>query len=356
MNIQRPLQRAALIFRAYSFTRLRAPILTAAKWSATALALAVIVPILLLSTRRASVRASTRMDPLQPVALTLTGEGGRMSAGWDREAPAIRSAECGVLLIADGSVRRRVILDASQLRAGKLFYWPLNKDVSFELTILGGNNAGGELCANNSSRSLQPRQLATQQVQQGEMPQRNRRKTIHKEEESNSRKFALIPLRKPAVSRIEMPDAPLVAGLVPQVAVDKQILAVGEPVLPGAPLPFASVAAEGVTGNRRRTREIIPPKPLREDVPAVPLELRRDLKEETAVNVRVFVDERGKVRYAELLSDLDSIPRGFASLAVFNARRWEFIPARLEGHAVPGAAILHYKFGNPLLATSRAGP
>jgi hypothetical protein len=109
-------------------------------------------------------------------------------------------------------------------------------------------------------------------------------------------------------------------------------------------------------GGRRRWRELVPPKPFREDVPAVSSELRRDLKEETIVDVRVFVNERGKVRYAELLSDFSTIDPGLASLAVFNARRWEFLPARLDGNIVAGEAILHYHFGNSLLAASRHKP
>jgi hypothetical protein len=35
---------------------------------------------------------------------------------------------------------------------------------------------------------------------------------------------------------------------------------------------------------------------------------------------------------------------------VFDARRWEFIPAQRVGHIVPAQVILHYRFGNPLLA------
>ena len=71
------------------------------------------------------------------------------------------------------------------------------------------------------------------------------------------------------------------------------------------------------------------------------------------MDVRAYIDESGNVTYAEMLSDVTDVNRRLASLAVFNARRWEFKPAQLEARMVPGEVILHYRFGNPLLSISR---
>jgi hypothetical protein len=105
--------------------------------------------------------------------------------------------------------------------------------------------------------------------------------------------------------------------------------------------------------KRRRTPEFLPPTPVRETTPTVPTELRRNLKSEVALDVRAYIDESGKVIYAEMLSNVTESDRSLASMAVFNARRWEFRPAQLGGHIVPAQVILHYRFGNPLLAISR---
>jgi hypothetical protein len=95
-------------------------------------------------------------EPARSIALTLTGEGGRLTLGWDRNAPAIQAGQCGVLWIADGGILRCVILDASQLRAGTLSYWPANRDVSFEITMSEGNGGGGEAaCGGNATASAQ---------------------------------------------------------------------------------------------------------------------------------------------------------------------------------------------------------
>ena len=66
----------------------------------------------------------------------------------------------------------------------------------------------------------------------------------------------------------------------------------------------------------------------------------RDVK----VNVKVYVNAAGKVDYSEVISKVAEADRDLASLAMFAARRWEFVPARSAGSAVAGEVILHYRF------------
>jgi hypothetical protein len=102
-----------------------------------------------------------------------------------------------------------------------------------------------------------------------------------------------------------------------------------------------------------RAADFMPPTPLQGTTPIVPDELLRTLSAEVPVDVCVYVNKSGKVDYAELLSDITVANRDFASLAVFDARHWKFKPARSETGIVPGRAMLHYRFGNPLVAISR---
>jgi hypothetical protein len=81
--------------------------------------------------------------------------------------------------------------------------------------------------------------------------------------------------------------------------------------------------------------------------------LRRTIKSQVPLDVRVYINRSGKVDYAELLSDITEGNRALATLAVFDARHWEFRPARSGTRIVTAQAILHYRFGNPALATSR---
>jgi outer membrane biosynthesis protein TonB len=92
---------------------------------------------------------------------------------------------------------------------------------------------------------------------------------------------------------------------------------------------------------------------MQENTPTVPEQLLRTLRTEVPLDVRVYINKSGKVDYAELLSDITTANRDFATLAVFNARRWKFEPARSEARFVPWRALLHYRFSNPVLAISR---
>ncbi len=360
----------------------------AVKWFSIAMAVVAVVPVLLLSTRRAPApaAASTRAEPVRSIALTLTGEGGRLSLGWDREAPAIQAGQCGILWIADGGIHRRLILDASQLRAGKLFYWPVNKDVSFEIKIAEGNDRSGEtVCGNNAAALLEPAERPAGREQRAQRTaSRNRLNKVHiaqrqsiesnRSEDVSGRGNARIessqvPAFTPAFSiegESQLAATLPVHAIQPQAVSEKQILSTANGPAP-TPEPYTTVTVEAVPESRlgriagkipllrrlRRPAEFLPPRPVRETIPAVPAELGRTLKGEVPVDVRAYINESGKVSYAEMLSKVTEANRRLASLAVFDARRWEFMPAQLGTQMVAGQVILHYRFGNPLLAVSR---
>jgi hypothetical protein len=86
--------------------------------------------------------------------------------------------------------------------------------------------------------------------------------------------------------------------------------------------------------------EVEPPKALHESTPIVDDRLRSSLKVEVPLDVRVYVNRSGKVEYAELISDITEGNRDLATLAVFDARHWEFTPARSGTRVVPGQAVL----------------
>ena len=358
------------------FAGLPSPVWAAVKWSGITIAAVAVIPLLLLSTSKAPVVAGTRVEPARSLSLMLTGEGGRLILGWDRETPAIRSGRCGLLWVTDGDIRRRVVLDTSQLRAGKLFYWPVNQDVSFELKMFDGNSRAGEPECGNNLRSVMrlaenPARLpaSRNRLSPVRITWHLRLESPHPEDESSFRKFAPVESRK-APFTIEMPEPPPVAILPVQTVMESPILAAASsPVLRAAPEPFPTVRVEAAAeprsgravvnrvtrGRLRRPTEFLPPKPTRKTTPAVPEDLSRTLKGEVLLDVRVYINKSGKVDYAEMLSDITRENRDLAGLAVFDARHWEFIPARLAGQVVPAQVVLHYRYGNTLLAVSRVG-
>ena len=108
-----------------------------------------------------------------------------------------------------------------------------------------------------------------------------------------------------------------------------------------APDALVDVAVDPV---RVRVAKFRPPTPVRQPRPQIPADVQRGLTRDAIVNVRVYVDRAGKVEFAELLSDGTGANRDLAALAVFASRRWEFEPATMNGTAVPGKAVLRFRF------------
>ncbi len=69
------------------------------------------------------------------LGLTVTREGSNLSVRWDRDAPAIRGAQKGVLEIEDGGFTKPVELDAAQLRNGSILFTNSTGTVRFRLTV-----------------------------------------------------------------------------------------------------------------------------------------------------------------------------------------------------------------------------
>ena len=304
----------------------------------------------------------------------------------------IRAENIDVREIADGGIHRRLILDANQLRSGKLFYWPANKDVSFEMKMAEGNNRSGEtVCDSDATAPLEPAERPAHPEQRAERTasrsavnrvpkaQRESIESSRSEEASGDRSAWIESSNAPALtpaliikgeSQIEaaLPVPAIQLPVASETPDPTTVLSAAiRPAPEAAPERYSTVTVEAVAESRlrrfagkipllrklRRPPEFQPPRPVHETPPTLPADLRRTLKGEVPVDVRAYIDESGKVTYAEMLSDVTDANRRLASLAVFNARRWEFKPAQLEARMVPGEVILHYRFGNPLLSISR---
>jgi hypothetical protein len=75
------------------------------------------------------------------LALRATPSGDSLHVKWDRQAPAIRAAKKGALLITDGDYSRTVDLDLGQLRNGSVIYRHLSDRIIFRLEIFPSDRA-----------------------------------------------------------------------------------------------------------------------------------------------------------------------------------------------------------------------
>jgi TonB family protein len=77
-------------------------------------------------------------------------------------------------------------------------------------------------------------------------------------------------------------------------------------------------------------------------MPEVSQKARATIRGTVRSTVKVRVDASGNVTGAELSSAGPS--RYFADLALQAARRWDFAPAKLDGHAVPSEWLVRFEF------------
>ena len=69
------------------------------------------------------------------LGLTVNREGTNLSVKWNRDAPAIKAAQKGVLEIEDAGYTKPVDLDAAQLRNGSVIFTNSSKTVRFRLIV-----------------------------------------------------------------------------------------------------------------------------------------------------------------------------------------------------------------------------
>ena len=93
----------------------------------------------------------------------------------------------------------------------------------------------------------------------------------------------------------------------------------------------ASIASGAVT----------PGETLNQVLPDVSQKSRSTIRGTVRVIIKVHVDSSGSVTAAEVASGPS---RFFADAALQAARRWDFAPAKVDGHAVPSEWLLHFDF------------
>ena len=143
------------------------------------------------------------------------------------------------------------------------------------------------------------------------------------------------PMGNDVTFRLEAVDA---AGHVSAESFRYERGAIG--VAPPAPKPVTGPAA-GVPPQTTRTE----PKAIHRAPPVVPSGIRPRIKNTTSIDIRVHVDEHGRVTSATpVLKPKKGLEAYLAASALQAARQWRFEPARENGKPVPGTQTIHFVF------------
>jgi TonB family protein len=159
------------------------------------------------------------------------------------------------------------------------------------------------------------------------------------QQKSSAQKSApLVGSAAPAVSQ-HASQAPLQSS--PQKNNDKRSLT--------PPTPAPSTASLTSVANPPRVEavanssgSVIPGEVLEQVMPEVSPGARATIRGTVRVAVKLHVDTSGNVSSAELFSPGPS--RYFADQALQAAHRWDFAPAKVDGHAVPSDWLVRFEF------------
>ncbi|HJT86301.1 MAG TPA: energy transducer TonB [Bryobacteraceae bacterium] len=320
-----------------------------------------------------------------PAGLTLNvqRDGKALHLSWNRNADTVRQASRATLFIDDGAHNSRLDLTPKELSVGTVSYWPETPNVSFRLEVVSrsGTVAGAirvvGVPANipvEASAPEPPRQIAeskpspwvpppARHAARAQSPVRQARAR----EEAESEPEPPVPTHPQAVPKVPVTSVHSEPAPVEQARLSPPP-ARPEPQLFQTPRhepePSISVVAEPVRSSvlarvvrkipllrrlKKKPRQPFePPRAVRRVNPVLNAQERRLVTADIPIDVKVYVNDSGKVDYAELLSDANSENRLLASSALSAARRWDFTPARLGSENVPGQVILHFQFRPPL--------
>jgi hypothetical protein len=278
------------------------------------------------------------------MALSATHADRNVMITWDSRVPAVSEARVGILTIKDGNSQTELPLTRAQLQISKMIYITQSDRLEITLEVFspdGKSTRESMLLAFTQptvkSRSrvdtaavLSPRREETQ-TPSGENipdpvrtfrpappPQRNRqeRNVILNDDPPPAKVSIFDP------ARTTTPDF-LAPSMVQQAA-------------PKAPEATASVS---------RPLPLQPPILIRQVRPVVPSNVSSMLKRRVDVQVRVSIDENGKVVNAEPVVPQGGINQFLGTTAANAARLWTFHPARRGDTRVVSEMVLNFTFG-----------
>ena len=156
-----------------------------------------------------------------------------------------------------------------------------------------------------------------------------------------ARKNAFKSASKPAPSTT--PSSPLSSPRAPQVSLEKSDKhASSTPAPSPAALTSVSEAPRVQTVSKPTAGPVTQGEVLEQIMPDVSPKARATIRGTVHVAVKLHVDNTGNVASAELFSPGPS--KYFADQALQAAHRWDFAPAKVDGHAVPSEWVVRFEF------------
>jgi len=273
------------------------------------------------------------------LALRVERKDNDLRVSWNRKATALIQAKDATLSIRDGDAQQQELrLTLEQLRYGSVLYTPANASVQFRLEVTAPDDT-------KTSESV----LAL---------------TAHKAPGNGSEKPATVPRPAPANPptghsvqdrkgftpssakrdsgepvRVVMVDGPA----QPAETSGQNQSAVREPLL--APtLQKPDVTGPASSTQRSPAPLYVAARPIRQTQPVLPGSVRRLIPSLVEVDVKVRIDEAGRVVKAEPLPSKEPVSSTLVGSARDAAMLWRFEPARRGNQPVPSDLVLKFQY------------
>lgn len=259
---------------------------------------------------------------------------------WNRESLAIVAATSGVLSVQDGTARRDIPLDATQLRNSSIIYSPTTNQVSIQLAVTTTINTLIEsmmvlLPDNGPAKPWMPAPNSSSPVRG--VTEALPKPTAHREVKP------FTPPPTATTARIEMLPPPVLAGPAPGANLDSLATMIVQPVMPPAVGPAKASEVKG--GEPGETSLVYrPAEPVRRVVPRLPAEMLTMIPKPKTIEVRVTIDKKGQVTHAEAISQ-SGVNSAVLEKLITAARSWTFLPARKGVEPISSDYVLQFHFG-----------
>ncbi|MCU1273830.1 MAG: hypothetical protein JWO48_1261, partial [Bryobacterales bacterium] len=285
------------------------------------------------------------------LALQVERRGNDLRVSWSRSAPAILHAKEALLSIRDGeSQRQELRLDLDQLRNGSVLYTPSNNNVQFGLEVTGPNNGKTteSVLALTAAKPDAPSAFPPTPIKQ--LP--NARPPLSGAQQAPPASMRDRKVFTPPGTKTNFGEP------VRVVLVDPPAQFPGSPapdaaLPPAVPAGTAPAPAPPATPVSEPARNLVPApvalpytaaQPIRQAQPILPPNLRATVVSMVEVEVRVHIDESGRVVTAEALPSAKPVSSSLVSAARNAAFVWRFDPARRGNQPVASELVLKFQY------------
>jgi hypothetical protein len=285
-------------------------------------------------------RASASVSNVGALALRAERREGALRVSWSRDTPVVNHAKDGILSIRDGDLQAQELhLELEQLRTGSVVYSPVNKSVLFRLEVTGRDETKTyeTVLALAPSKAHLTARLGTASRPAAGSSSRNRK--------SFRPPRSLRDFGEPGRVVLVDPPAQAASFFLEASALVVQ-LAIAQPKV--APLPPPEPQQDRIAPREPQplpvTPALVAARPIHESLPSLPRAIRATVTSEVVVQIKIQVDESGRVVRMAPLGSTGPASQPMVSISEEAARQWRFAPAMRGNQPVASEVVLTFRY------------